>query len=240
MLKLGGFAGHERAGFRRRNCASARPRFRPDDAINIQYTSGTTGFPKGATLSHYNVVNNGLLIGDCMKLTEHDRVCIPVPFYHCFGMVLGNMSCLTHGSAMVIPADYFDPLETHARPCQEERCTAIYGVPTMFIAEFEHPQFKEFDLTSLRTGIMAGSTCPIELMRRMVNEMHCRELTICLWLDRVLARHYPDPDRRSAGASRHHRGQGAAPHRSQNRRSQDRPDRAARHERRDSAPAATW
>lgn len=146
------------------------------DGINIQYTSGTTGFPKGATLSHYNVVNNGLLISDTMKLTERDSICIPVPFYHCFGMVLANMSCLASGAAMVVPSESFDPLET-LRTVQEERCTAIYGVPTMFIAEFNHPQFAEFDLTSLRTGIMAGSSCPIELMRRVVEEMHCSQLT---------------------------------------------------------------
>jgi fatty-acyl-CoA synthase len=146
------------------------------DGINIQYTSGTTGFPKGATLSHYNVVNNGLLISDTMKLTERDSICIPVPFYHCFGMVLANMSCLASGAAMVVPSESFDPLET-LRTVQEERCTAIYGVPTMFIAEFNHPQFAEFDLTSLRTGIMAGSSCPIELMRRVVDEMHCHQLT---------------------------------------------------------------
>jgi fatty-acyl-CoA synthase len=146
------------------------------DAINIQYTSGTTGFPKGATLSHYNVVNNGLLISSTMKLTERDSVCIPVPFYHCFGMVLANMSCLASGAAMVLPSEAFDALEA-LRTVQEERCTAIYGVPTMFIAEFHHSQFQEFDLTSLRTGIMAGSSCPIELMRRVVDEMHCSQLT---------------------------------------------------------------
>jgi fatty-acyl-CoA synthase len=146
------------------------------DGINIQYTSGTTGSPKGATLSHYNVVNNGLLISSTMKLTERDSICIPVPFYHCFGMVLANMSCLASGAAMVLPSEAFDPLET-LRTVQEERCTAIYGVPTMFIAEFQHPQFPEFDLSSLRTGIMAGSTCPIELMRRVVDEMHCSQLT---------------------------------------------------------------
>jgi fatty-acyl-CoA synthase len=151
------------------------------DTINIQYTSGTTGQPKGAELSHYNVVNNGRFIGDSMNLTEHDRVCIPVPFYHCFGMVLGNMACLTHASTMVIPADYFDPLAT-MQTVHEQRCTALYGVPTMFIAELSHPRFKEFDFTSLRTGIMAGSLCPIELMRRVINEMHCGELTICYGL----------------------------------------------------------
>ena len=147
------------------------------DAINIQYTSGTTGFPKGATLSHHNVVNNGLLISSTMKLTPRDSICIPVPFYHCFGMVLANMSCLASGAAMVLPSESFDPLET-LRTVHEERCTAIYGVPTMFIAEFQHPRFPEFDLTSLRTGIMAGSPCPMELMRRVVKEMHCHELTI--------------------------------------------------------------
>ena len=153
----------------------------PHDAINIQYTSGTTGFPKGATLTHYNVVNNGLLIGDCMKLTELDKVCIPVPFYHCFGMVLGNMNCVMHAATMVIPADYFDPLET-LKTVEAEGCTALYGVPTMFIAELEHPEFKNFDLTSLRTGIMAGSSCPIELMRQVTDVMHCPELTIAYGL----------------------------------------------------------
>jgi fatty-acyl-CoA synthase len=153
----------------------------PRDTVNIQYTSGTTGTPKGAELSHYNVANNGRFIGDSMKLTERDKVCIPVPFYHCFGMVLGNMACLTHASAMVIPADYFDALAT-MQTVHDERCTALYGVPTMFIAEFSHPRFKEFDFTSLRTGIMAGSLCPIELMRRVIREMHCTELTICYGL----------------------------------------------------------
>ncbi len=151
------------------------------DTINIQYTSGTTGTPKGAELSHYNVVNNGQFIGDSMKLSERDKVCIPVPFYHCFGMVLGNMACLTHASAMVIPADYFDPLAT-MQTVHDERCTAVYGVPTMFIAELSHPRFGEFDFTSLRTGIMAGSLCPIELMRRVIRDMHCGELTICYGL----------------------------------------------------------
>ena len=154
---------------------------KPSDTINIQYTSGTTGQPKGAELSHINVANNGRFIGDSMKLTERDKVCIPVPFYHCFGMVLGNMACLTHASAMVIPSDFFDPLAT-MQTVHEERCTAVYGVPTMFIAEFAHPRFSEFDFTSLRTGIMAGSLCPIELMRRVIREMHCTELTICYGL----------------------------------------------------------
>ncbi len=148
-----------------------------DDPINIQYTSGTTGSPKGALLSHHNIVNNGLLIGQGMRFTCQDKLCIPVPFYHCFGMVLGNMVCVAHGAAMVIPAAYFDALAT-LQAIAEERCTAVHGVPTMFIAELEHERFREFDLTSLRTGIMAGSPCPIDVMRRVVREMHCSELTI--------------------------------------------------------------
>jgi fatty-acyl-CoA synthase len=149
-----------------------------DDPVNIQYTSGTTGSPKGATLSHHNVLNNGFFVGEAMRLTERDRVCIPVPFYHCFGMVLGNLACTTHGACMVIPAEAFDAervLETVAA----ERCTALHGVPTMFIAELEHPRFAEFDLSTLRTGIMAGSPCPIEVMRNVVSRMNLREVTIC-------------------------------------------------------------
>jgi fatty-acyl-CoA synthase len=148
-----------------------------DDPINIQYTSGTTGTPKGALLSHHNIVNNGMLIGQGMRFTCHDKLCIPVPFYHCFGMILGNMVCVAHGAAMVIPAEYFDALAT-LQAIAEERCAAIHGVPTMFIAELEHARFREFDLSSLRTGIMAGSPCPINIMRRVVDEMHCSELTI--------------------------------------------------------------
>jgi fatty-acyl-CoA synthase len=148
-----------------------------DDPINIQYTSGTTGTPKGALLSHHNIVNNGLLIGQGMRFTCEDKLCIPVPFYHCFGMVLSLMVCVAHGAAMVVPAEYFDALAT-LQAIAEERCTAVHGVPTMFIAELEHPRFREFDLTSLRTGIMAGSPCPIDVMRRVVREMHCSELTI--------------------------------------------------------------
>jgi fatty-acyl-CoA synthase len=148
-----------------------------DDPINIQYTSGTTGSPKGALLSHHNIVNNGLLIGQGMRFTSQDKLCIPVPFYHCFGMILGNMVCVAHGAAMVIPAHYFDALAT-LQAIAEERCTAVHGVPTMFIAELEHARFREFDLTSLRTGIMAGSPCPINIMRRVVDEMHCSEMTI--------------------------------------------------------------
>ena len=149
-----------------------------DDPINIQYTSGTTGFPKGATLSHHNILNNGFFIGEGCRYTEADRVAIPVPLYHCFGMVLGNLACTTHGAAMVYPAEAFEPEATLAA-VQAERCTALYGVPTMFIAELEHPRFAEFDLASLRTGIMAGSPCPVEVMKKVQADMHMAEVTIC-------------------------------------------------------------
>jgi fatty-acyl-CoA synthase len=149
-----------------------------DDPINIQYTSGTTGFPKGATLSHHNILNNGYFIGEGCGYTEQDRVCIPVPFYHCFGMVLGNLACTTHGSAIIIPAAGFDPAAT-LRAVAAERCTSLYGVPTMFIAELALPDFPSYDLSSLRTGIMAGSPCPVEVMKRVVSEMHMSEVTIC-------------------------------------------------------------
>ncbi len=149
-----------------------------DEPINIQYTSGTTGFPKGATLSHHNILNNGYFIGEFCGYTEQDRVCIPVPFYHCFGMVLGNVAVTSHGAAMVIPGESFDPLAV-MRTVQEERCTSLYGVPTMFIAELEHPEFRTFDFSSLRTGIMAGSPCPVEVMKKVQKEMHMPEVTIC-------------------------------------------------------------
>jgi fatty-acyl-CoA synthase len=149
-----------------------------DDPINIQYTSGTTGFPKGATLSHHNILNNGFFIGEGCAYSEVDRVCIPVPFYHCFGMVLGNLACTTHGAAMVIPGAAFDPAAT-LRAVEDERCTSLYGVPTMFIAELALSTFSGFDLSSLRTGIMAGSPCPVEVMKRCINEMHMDEVTIC-------------------------------------------------------------
>ncbi len=150
----------------------------PDDPINIQYTSGTTGFPKGATLTHRNILNNGYFTAELQQLTHEDRLCIPVPFYHCFGMVMGNLGCTSHGATMVIPGDSFDPtavLET----VQAERCTSLYGVPTMFIAELGHPDFESYDLSSLRTGVMAGSLCPVEVMKQCVDRMHMIDVTIC-------------------------------------------------------------
>jgi len=157
--------------------ADLAPKLQFDDAINIQFTSGTTGFPKGATLSHHNILNNGYFVGEGLKLTPDDRLCIPVPLYHCFGMVMGNLGCLTHGSTMVYPAEAFDPLAT-LKAVSEERCTTLYGVPTMFIAQLDHPEFSKFDLKSLRTGIMAGSPCPIEVMKRVQSQMHMHEVTI--------------------------------------------------------------
>ncbi|MGH7085247.1 MAG: AMP-binding protein, partial [Acetobacteraceae bacterium] len=148
-----------------------------DQPINIQFTSGTTGAPKGATLTHHNILNNGFFIGEAMRLTATDRLCIPVPLYHCFGLVLGNLAALTHAAAMVFPGRGFDALTT-LRTVAGERCTALHGVPTMFIAEMEHPEFATFDLSSLRTGIMAGSPCPIAVMRRAIGTMHLAEITI--------------------------------------------------------------
>ncbi len=149
----------------------------PGEPINIQYTSGTTGFPKGATLTHINILNNGYFVGEGCRYTEEDRVCIPVPFYHCFGMVMGNLGATTHGAAMVIPAPGFDP-EATLRACAQERCTSLYGVPTMFIAQLDHPAFGQYDLSSLRTGIMAGSPCPVEVMKRVMDLMHMSEVGI--------------------------------------------------------------
>jgi len=149
-----------------------------DEPINIQYTSGTTGFPKGATLSHHNILNNGFFIGEYLRYTEKDRVCIPVPLYHCFGMVLGNLAITTHGATMIFPGESFDPLAV-MKTVQDERCTSLYGVPTMFIAELDHPEFKSFDFSSLRTGIMAGSPCPVEAMKKVQRDMHMPEVTIC-------------------------------------------------------------
>ncbi|MEU3347646.1 AMP-binding protein [Streptomyces sp. NPDC006700] len=149
-----------------------------DDPVNIQYTSGTTGFPKGATLSHHNILNNGYWVGRTVGYTEQDRICIPVPYYHCFGMVMGNLAATSHGACMVIPAPSFDPKAT-LETVQRERCTSLYGVPTMFIAELNLPDFASYDLSSLRTGIMAGSPCPVEVMKRVVAEMHMEEVSIC-------------------------------------------------------------
>ena len=149
-----------------------------DDPINIQYTSGTTGFPKGATLSHHNILNNGYFVGELVGYTEQDRICLPVPFYHCFGMVMGNLAATSHGACMVIPAPSFDPVASLVA-VQQERCTSLYGVPTMFIAELGLADFASYDLSSLRTGIMAGSPCPVEVMKRVVAEMHMSEVAIC-------------------------------------------------------------
>src|SRR5690349_5352313 len=149
-----------------------------DDPINIQYTSGTTGFPKGATLSHHNILNNGFFVGELVGYTEADRICIPVPLYHCFGMVMGNLAATTHGACMVLPAQGFDPAAA-LRAVSEEKCTSLYGVPTMFIAELGLPDFASYDLSTLRTGIMAGSPCPVEVMKRVISEMHMTEVTIC-------------------------------------------------------------
>jgi fatty-acyl-CoA synthase len=161
----------------RKLLAELAPTLQFDDPINVQFTSGTTGVPKGATLTHHNILNNGYFIGEAQRLTDRDRICIPVPLYHCFGMVLGNLACITHGAAMVYPSEGFDPFAT-LEAVEAEHCTGLYGVPTMFIAELGHPEFKRFDLSSLRTGIMAGSPCPIEVMKRCVSEMNMSEVTI--------------------------------------------------------------
>jgi fatty-acyl-CoA synthase len=148
------------------------------DPINIQYTSGTTGFPKGATLSHHNILNNGYFVGEGCAISEHDRICVPVPYYHCFGMVMGNLAATSHGACVVLPSEQFDPAAV-LEAVEAERCTALYGVPTMFIAELAHPEMSNRDLSSLRTGIMAGAPCPIEVMRRVIERMHMSEVTIC-------------------------------------------------------------
>ncbi len=170
VAEIGGEA--ERAAL-----AALGPELQFDDPINIQFTSGTTGSPKGVTLTHHNILNNGCFVGRALKLTEADRICIPVPLYHCFGMVMGNLAAVTHGAAMVYPGEGFDPRVTLATVATE-RCTALYGVPTMFIAELDHPDFASFDLSTLRTGIMAGSPCPIEVMKKVVDRMHMRDVTI--------------------------------------------------------------
>jgi fatty-acyl-CoA synthase len=171
-----------------------------DDPINIQYTSGTTGFPKGATLSHRNILNNGYFVARLQQFTDQDRLCIPVPFYHCFGMVMGNLGCTTHGATMVIPGDSFDPLAV-LRAVESERCTALYGVPTMFIAELGHPEFDQCDLSSLRTGVMAGALCPVEVMKSCVDRMHMEEVTICYGMTETS----PVSTQTLPGDSLHHR-----------------------------------
>jgi fatty-acyl-CoA synthase len=180
----------------------------PHDPINIQYTSGTTGFPKGATLSHRNILNNGFLVTELIEMTEEDRLCIPVPFYHCFGMVMANLGCTSHGATMVIPAPGFDPGLT-LDAISQERCTAVYGVPTMFIAMQHHPTFADHDLTSLRTGIMAGSICPVEVMKRCVNDMHMETASIAYGMTETSpvscqTRTDDDLERRTASIGRVH------------------------------------
>jgi fatty-acyl-CoA synthase len=161
-----------------RNAALEDIQLSTDDPINIQYTSGTTGFPKGATLSHHNILNNGFFVGELCHYTEEDKICIPVPFYHCFGMVMGNLAATSHGAAMIIPAPAFDPVLT-LKAVQDEGCTSLYGVPTMFIAELSVPGIESYDLSSLRTGIMAGSPCPVEVMKQVINQMGMSEVSIC-------------------------------------------------------------
>jgi len=171
-----------------------------DDAINIQYTSGTTGHPKGATLSHHNILNNGYFTTETITLSHEDRMCIPVPFYHCFGMVMGNLGCTSHGACMVIPAPTFEPGRT-LDAVASERCTVLYGVPTMFIAQLEHPQFASYDVSSLRTGIMAGSPCPVEVMKRCMDDMHMREVSIAYGMTETspVCRARPGPTTTSTG-----------------------------------------
>ena len=170
VVRLGARAGHGAV-------EALAPKLRCDDPINIQFTSGTTGSPKGATLSHHNIVNNAYFVGRAVGLGEQDRLCIPVPLYHCFGMVMGNLACVAHGAAMVYPSEAFDPLAT-LETIEAERCTALYGVPTMFVAQLQHADFARFDLSSLRTGIMAGSPCPIEVMGQVIEKMHMAQVTI--------------------------------------------------------------
>jgi fatty-acyl-CoA synthase len=177
-----------------------------DDPINVQYTSGTTGFPKGATLSHHNILNNGFFVGELLAYTEKDRVCLPVPFYHCFGMVMGNLGATSHGCCIVIPAPSFEPGAT-LKAVAAERCTSLYGVPTMFIAELNHPSLESLDLSTLRTGIMAGSPCPIEVMKRVIAEMNMAEVSICYGMTETSpvatqTRMDDDLDRRSATVGR--------------------------------------
>ena len=211
--------------------AAAAAELSPTDPINIQYTSGTTGFPKGATLTHRNILNNGYLVGEVCRYTKDDRICIPVPFYHCFGMVLGNLAAVTRGAAMVIPAEAFDPAKTLAA-VQEERCTSLYGVPTMFIAELDLHDFHSYDLACLRTGIMAGSPCPREVMRSVIDRMHMSEVSICYGMTETS----PVSTRTRTDDPVEKRSQHGRPRRparrGQNRRSGIRSDRCSRCQRR--------
>ena len=202
-----------------------------DDAINIQYTSGTTGFPKGATLSHHNILNNGYFVGELVHYTEADRVCLPVPFYHCFGMVMGNLGCTSHGACIVIPAPGFDPAATLAAVAAE-RCTSLYGVPTMFIAMLGDPSFAEHDLSSLRTGIMAGSPCPVEVMKRVISEMNMSEVSICYGMTETSPVSTQTRARRRHRAAGVHRRAGDAARRGEGDRPRVGPRRAARSARR--------
>src|SRR3954453_5210795 len=231
--------------------ASRQAELQFDDPINIQYTSGTTGFPKGATLTHHNILNNGYFVGHGCRYTEEDRICIPVPFYHCFGMVMGNLGATSHGACMVVPAPAFEPAAT-LRAVHEERCTALYGVPTMIIAMLADPAFAEVDLSSLRTGIMAGAPCPVEVMRRVIGEMHMSEVSICYGMTETSpvstqtrrddplerrggpgrrARPPPPPRPPPRAAGRHGRPRRPA-RRGARRRSRDGPDRPGRRGRR--------
>ena len=214
----------------RMRLAEIGPKLQFDDAINIQFTSGTTGHPKGATLSHHNILNNGYFVAGGLRLTPDDRLCIPVPLYHCFGMVMGNLGCLTHGATMVYPAESFDPLAT-LQAIAEERCTALYGVPTMFIAQLDHPEFAKFDLKSLRTGIMAGSPCPIEVMKKVQSQMNMGEVTIAYGMTETSPVIDAMRHRRSGGAARLDGGPGDAASRDQDRRCRG-PGGAARRDRR--------
>ena len=209
-----------------------------DDPINIQYTSGTTGFPKGATLTHHNILNNGYFVGAMLGYSERDRVVIPVPLYHCFGMVLGNLAATSHGACMVYPSETFDP-EATLEACAQEQCTSLYGVPTMFIAELGHERFSEFDLGSLRTGIMAGSPCPIEVMKRVELGDGYRRDEHRVRDDRDLAGHDPGALRRHAREPLRHRRRGRAAHRDQDHRPEHRPHRRRAASRASSWPAAT-
>ena len=203
---------------------SRRASLQPGDPINIQYTSGTTGSPKGATLSHRNILNNGFFVTELINLGPGERLCIPVPFYHCFGMVMGNLGCTTHGATMVIPAAGFDPAAT-LEAIEKERCTALYGVPTMFIAMLGHPDLGGRDLSLLRTGIMAGATCPMELMKRCVSELNMSELAIAYGMTETSPVSCSDAHRRRPGPSHRHGGAGASARGDQDRRPRHRQDR---------------